>query len=317
MLHRGAIPVLALAVALAGCATASPSGSAGPSPTASPAPEPPTQILFRFESFEYIGGFVPRVTLYADGRLLTWDLQADRLWLRTLTDSGIDEFVAGLRATGSFDRSHNVPIELLPGVEMPGIDVEAHRFRLWTGDGWIEVTNAPRVPANVFAPSEERDALAALADEVGEAAWISADGWLDANPIPYPATAFLLFSGFYGAGPDAPCPPGTEGDICARDVSSIDWPVSLPDEGFGDPFRSADGTQSVVDHCMLIGPAFAGALGSVLLPDLAGGIEGHLYLYATIPWRSRTGWYDLVMRPLLPEESSTCAGKSLPPVIGP
>ena len=113
------------------------------------------------------------------------------------------------------------------------------------------------------------------------------------------------------------CPGETGGgggnEPCDRDVDTVAWPVNLPPEGIGPEFTPADGTQSTLDHCAVIGHAFADALAAAMQP---GGLAGHLYVMTSVPWRARNLFYDLRLRPLLPEESATCAGKSLFPAEG-
>ena len=112
------------------------------------------------------------------------------------------------------------------------------------------------------------------------------------------------------------CPSGSGTDTCQRDMATIRLPFELPVDGIGPSFKSADGTESVINHCALILPDVANALAAALLPA-SGTAAGHLYLGLSIPWRERSAFYDLRLRPLLPEEAATCVGKSLPPVIGP
>jgi hypothetical protein len=70
------------------------------------------------------------------------------------------------------------------------------------------------------------------------------------------------------------------------------------------------------DHCAIVTPSLADALAAFWWPQF-GTPAGHFYLSGSIPWRERSATYDLEIRPLFPEESATCAGKSLPPTIGP
>ena len=110
--------------------------------------------------------------------------------------------------------------------------------------------------------------------------------------------------------------PGDDSEFCKRDMATIDLGFDLPADGIGPSFKSADGTESVVDHCALIEPDVANGIAAVLWPEF-GTAAGHFILGASVPWRERSAVYDLTIRPLFPEEAATCAGKSLPPLIGP
>lgn len=329
-LARGRLAAgLVIAAILAACAAAAPSvhlPTASPLHTASPVPtgsssfrESATPVsertnLFRLDRSE-TAGWVPHLTLYGDGRLLRWDRLLDSLTIQTLGPAGIDQFLAVVRASGSFEVSHAVALELLPGVEPPGIDPPTDRFTLASAAGErVVVTTSPYHDPLVFKDSTERDTLMRLADGVMDASWLAAEAWIDPVPRPYVPDAYLLFSGVYSM--PGICPPGSDSTTCLRDVATIKLPFALPADGVGSTFVSADGTQSVVDHCAVISPEVADQLNAVLWPGFASA-AGHLNLSVSIPWRQRSASYDLTIRPLFPEEAATCAGKSLPPAIGP
>jgi hypothetical protein len=312
-----------LAFLLCSCATASPNL---PSPTApATAPEESAaettpassagEVLFRLERLTGIGPLIPVLTLYADGRLLDFNAQQDRFAVRVLGREGIDTFLAEVRASGSFAATHDVPLEPLPGVEPPGMEVPLDRFTLASGGGSsIEVTTIPFNDPRWTAPSAERDVLIALAERLLSLDWLPSEAWVRVAPIPYAPEAYLLFSGFAAFPPQDPICLGTREGSCARDLSTEVWPVSLPPDGIGVPFRSADGAESTIDHCAVIEPAFAETLAAAMRPEppLVGGLAGRAFVAASIPWRERNGFYDMQLRPLLPEESLACAGKSLP-----
>lgn len=291
--------------------------SAEPTATASSvaslAPPTPVAIVFRLERSE-LASYVPHLTLYNDGRLVRWDRIRDSLVVQQLNPLGIDAFVAEVRASGSFEASHIVPLEPLPGVEPPGIDPSADRFTLSDAGGDpVVVTNIPYHDPLVFQSSDEREALIALADRVMDPSWLPAEAWKDASPAPFVPDAYLVFSGVYGM--PAICTTDSDSEFCKRDVATIDLGFEWPSDGIGPPFKSADGTESVVDHCAVIEPDFADRIAAVLWPEF-GTAAGHFILGVSIPWRERNAAYDLTVRPLFPEEEATCAGKSLPPVIG-
>ena len=306
-----------LVLALAACAAAT-SSSPKPSATdplvASLAPGAPVGIVFRFEVNE-VASYIPHLTLYDDGRLLRWDRTQDVITVQRLNPAGIDAFVAEVRASGSFEASHNVPLELLPGVEASAIDVPADRFTLSIGEAEpIVVTTSPYHDPAVFAASAEREALIALGGRVVHTSWLPADAWIDAAPEAFAPDAYLVFSGVTSM--PGICPPGSVSEVCKLDISTVNLPFELPPDGIGPVFSSADGTQSVIDHCAVVTAHIADALAALSGPQF-GTAAGHLFLGLSIPWRERSATYDLEIRPLFPEEAATCAGKSLPPTIGP
>jgi hypothetical protein len=292
----------------------SPEPTATGSLVASLGPTTPVGIVFRLERID-LASFIPHLTLYDDGRLVRWDSTNDSLTVQRLNAKGIDAFVAEVLESGSFGASHNVPLEYLPGVQPPGIDPPADRFTLAVaGADPVVVTTSPYHDPLVFQSSAERETLIALAERVMDASWLPAEAWVDAATAPFVPEAYLVFSGVYAT--PGICPSGSGSDACKLDVATLDLPFELPSDGIGAPFISADGTESVVDHCALIEPDIADALAAALWPDF-GTAAGHLYLEITIPWRERGASYDLGIRPLLPEEAATCSEKSLPPTIGP
>jgi len=131
---------------------------------------------------------------------------------------------------------------------------------------------------------------------------------------PFVPDAHLVFSGVIPM--PGICPAGSDPITCDRDMATIELPFSLPPDGIGPACKPADGTESVINHCALITPELANTLPAVLWPEF-GTAAGHLQLAVSIPWRERSAFYDLTIRPLFPEEAPTCVGKSLPPVIGP
>jgi hypothetical protein len=270
-------------------------------------------IVFRLERIE-TASWIPVLTLYDDGRLLRWDSGHDSLTVQRLNAAGTAAFVAEVQASGSFAASHLVPLEPLPGVEPPGIDPPSDRFTLAAAGGEpIVVVNTPYHDPLFFQESAERESLIALAERVMDPSWLPADAWVDSSPAPFVPDSYLVFSGVYSM--TGICPSGSVSESCQLDVSTLVLPFELPPDGFGAPFTSADGTESVVNHCAVITPATANALAVAVWPKF-GTAAGHLYLAASIPWRERSSFYDLSVRPVLPEETATCEGKSLPPTIG-
>ncbi|HET7082936.1 MAG TPA: hypothetical protein VFJ00_04425, partial [Candidatus Limnocylindria bacterium] len=274
-----------LGVVLGACATPIPSS---PTPTATDPFHASLEatarpgIVFRLARNE-VASWLPHLTLYDDGRLLQLDRALDSLSIQQLTPAGVDAFVAEVQASGSFGASHDVPLELLPGVEAPGIDVPGDRFTLTLGGAEaVVVTTSPYRDPLVFQASPEREALIALAERVMDRSWLPAEGWIEASAEPFVPAAYLVFSGvvsFPGL-----CPPGSDTLTCRLDMSTIELPFQLPPDGIGPVISSADGRLDVVNHCAVISPKLADALALAVSPDLSGA-AGHLFLDATIPWR--------------------------------
>jgi hypothetical protein len=322
---RDAIWPLALAGLLVACRGTSPDPSASPSPEASapvsasasastsstPATGVPVELVFRLASASDVQPLTPDLSVYADGRVLVID-EDGRLTQRVLSDDAIQALLDEVTASGWFSESHSVPLDLMPGVEQPALGPNADIFTLRSPDGTVVTVGngMPHAGPPWWVRSEERDALAALADLLRSLAWVPAGAWLG-EPEPYAATAFLLFSGFAEAGPDGPCPSGEPIAGCDRDVGTIAWPVAPQPEGFGLPFEAAgDDPGAGWDHCLLLGRGLAEAFETALdHPGLTTAVLGE---GDAIPWVEREGWLDLWLRQLLPDETLTCEGKDAP-----
>jgi hypothetical protein len=322
-----------VAVLLVACTTTSPGSSSSPPGSSSPvpgnsvdfSPQPtsPAQILFRLERREeQLSPLLARLTLYGDGRLLSWDPARDDLMVRTLSSAGVDAFLAEVLNSGFFAESHDVTLQPLPGQEppdvfTPGIGVDSFSLSPPSGPAVTVTTTTVDDPGN-YATSPEREALTALAGRLSAADWLPPEDWTIRTPIRYVADAYLLLSGSLRFPPDSPiCPGGGGSSTCARDVDTVAWPVTLPPDGIGPPFTPPNGEQSTAGHCAVISFSFASSLAAAMQPGPGGGLGGHLYVTASIAWRAQNAFYELRLRPLLPEESVSCAGKNLFPDEGP
>jgi hypothetical protein len=313
-----ALRAVVLAMLLAACATASPSEPASPSGDGSLAPAAPAEILFRLAHHWDTGDITPDLTLYDDGRLLTRDPDDGALYLRVMNQRGMDALLGEVAGSGWFDRSHEVLVELMPGMDPgPSHGVSSDEFILRNDDGaLISVLNVmPDAGPPVYAPSEERAALNELAERIRSLSRLPTDGWLMGDPQPFRATAFLLISGLYELDPPGPCPSDSRDPRCAFDVDRIDWPVAPPAAGYGSGFVSADGLHTEPwDHCLLIGRPLAEAFAKAVDETGSQSVDVLYGFGESYPWSTRRGWFDLWLRPLLPEEPATCAGKNAPVV---
>jgi hypothetical protein len=295
--------LLAIMALVAGCAA--PSLTPTPTPTALPTPAAvaPEAIAVRLARLQGIGPAEPTLTIYDSGRVLTLS-EENELFQRQLTPAGVDLVQAEMLDTGLFERSTNYRIEIRQGAQPPGIEVPFDRFTLATENGDVQVGNVPYEDPTWMVPSPERAALIALAERLVDLSWLPGDAWVNTETVPYQPRAYLLLGG------DLPI--NQELDPAGPDMASVIWPLPGGPERFGAPFVSADGTESSIDRCLLIGPE---AFAAVVRALADAGVDwsdsaSSLFDAASIPWRSRGIQVDLSVRPLLPEESLSCAGKS-------
>jgi hypothetical protein len=295
--------VLVATALVAGCAA--PSLSPSPTPTALPTPAAavPEAIAVRLARLSGIGPALPALTIYDGGRVLTMNDQ-NELLQRELTPAGVDLVKAAMLETGLFEHSANYPIEIREGVEPPGIEVPFDRFTLATENGKVQVGSVPYEDPTWMVPSPERVVLIALAERLVDLSWLPDDAWVSIDAVPYQPRAYLLLGG------DLPI--NQELDPAGPDMASVIWPLPGGPERFGAPFVSADGTESFIDRCLVIGPeVFAGLVRALADAGVDwSGSASSLFDGVSVPWRSRGIQVDLGVRPLLPEESLSCAGKS-------
>lgn len=286
-------------------ACAAPSMTPTPAPTALPTPAPvaPEAIAVRLARLQGIGPTEPTLTIYDGGRVLTLS-EENELFQRQLTPAGVDLVQAEMLETGLFERSRNYAIEIREGAQPPGMEVPFDRFTLATDDGNVQVGNVPYEDLTWMVHDTERVVLIALAERLVDLSWLPGDAWVSVDAVPYQPRAYLLLGG------DLPI--NQELDSAGPDMASVIWPLPGGPERFGAPFVSADGTESFIDRCLVIGPgAFAGLVGALADAGVDwSGSASSLFDAVSVPWRSRGIEIDLGVRPLLPEESLSCAGKS-------
>jgi hypothetical protein len=287
--------------------TAAPTVAADASPTPVPSPLPtlppgePARVLLRHARLSF--GAEPLLTLYDDGMLLTLD-DANRLSVRWMTARGIRLLRAALIDTGLFGRSANFRIQVIHGVEPPGVDLYLDRFRLAMDGGEVVVNSTPGEDPSWMVPSPERDRLADLATQLRDISWLPDEAWADAEAVPYQAAGYLVFSGTRPlTRPRGP------------DLADVEWPFPNPPDILGDRFALEPGHASIFQRCQVIG---ASSLSLLNLALARRGFEplgasGALVSSVDIPWRERDVEVDLMVRPLLPDEAATCEGKQLPP----
>jgi hypothetical protein len=295
--------LLAVMALAAGCAAPTPSPIASATLLPTLAAVAPEAIAVRLARLQGIGPAQPTLTIYEGGRVLTLS-EENELFQRQLTQAGIDLVQAEMLETGLFEQSGSYPIEIREGAQPPGIEVPFDRFTLATENGTVQVGSVPYEDLTWMVHSPEREALIALAERLVDLSWLPADAWLNVDAVPYQPRAYLLLGG------DVPINEGL--DPAGPDMTSVNWPLPGGPERLGAPFVSADGTQSFIDRCLVIGPeAFAGLVRAVADAGFDwSGSASSLFHAVSVPWRSRGIEVDLVARPLLPEESLSCADKS-------
>ncbi len=213
-------------------ATSTPTDRATVEPTPTPGPIQPEAISLRLARLQGIGPFLPTMTVYETGRLLTLNERFE-LVERRLTPAGVDLIRHAMLETGLFERSMDYPIQIREGVQPPGREVPFDRFRLATPSGQVVVGSMPLEDPTWIVPSPERDALARLAERMVDLSWLPDAAWVNRNPTPYQAPAFLLFGG------DLPIAAAV--DPAAPDMANVAWPFAVTPERLGGLFVSADG----------------------------------------------------------------------------
>jgi hypothetical protein len=300
--------MLVAATLVSGCAAPTSSAALVPSTISTPAAGAPEAISVRLARLQGISPLVPTLTIYEGGRLLTTNEQSE-LVERRLSPPGVDLVRAAMVETGLFEHTAEYPIEVRAGVQAPGMEVPYDRFELSTDAGMVQVGSFPLEDPTWMVPSPERHALIALAERLVDLSWLPDDAWVSREPVPYHARAYLLLAG--------DLPMNVDVDPAAPDMAAVAWPFAGGPQQVGAPFISADGSETAIDRCVVISPEALSAVEAALRDAGAGWTDAPdaLFRSASVPWRSRAISIELEVRPLLPEESLSCAGKSTLPTI--
>lgn len=271
-------------------------------------PYEPEEVVVRLLQTSGVGPAVPTVSVFADGRVVTYDSFHGTIQERRLGADGIVDLVERLTATGLFDTSASYGIELRPGSTAPHTEFPVDIFIIATEAGDVEVLSVPWVDPSWMEPAPKREALAAVAQDILDLEWLPSGAWVLHEPSAYQAPAYLLFIGMFNH--VEPPSPG------APTIADFIWPLSEPPDVIGDPFQSADGVQSVVNRCTVLstpaGLALIESFGALLGRDA----DDQFVVGADAAWPERDADITFRLRKLLPDERPTCDRKSLPPVVG-
>lgn len=320
----------ALAVACQPSGTPQPSSPASLAPISSPfASEPvadceadsthePGALAFRLEHYTDIGrDWV--ISVYEDGRILTpgitpYELSTEAwMLIRRLTAGGVDSLLSEVEATGLFETSASYAPVPLPGVEPPARGAAGFTITLGGEDpvvvSWTSVF--PDEPT-YYQPSPEREAL----DELGAHlldmdTWLPDDAWAWREPCPYRATIFRVIV-------VNPQPWGGSLDDLPADIADVEWPPGGDILTWADPFDEAGSDPQVDGRCGTLPRAEAENLVSDLAAagaEVSGSADDLDLVPLTsvrLGYRAESSFVDVLVRPLLPDESG-CVGASLAP----
>ena len=303
--RRGVLGLIG-GTALAGAAVGLAGGSnvrtvfaltATPSPMASPVAEPGDQVWFRVE---YTGGFVPvefiftnlpTVSIYADGRVITTGPMIEvypqpalpNLRQTVLTESGIQRVLEEIRTSGLFAKDAHY--------EGPEItDLPDTVFTLIEGGKTVVVSayalgvDETMLPERVDAGARGKllNLLAFVSDPANNLAAdeiASADEAYEIERIKVLAREL-----------DPNNPPWDDPALAQQPVA---WPLDTPLASIGQPHEGPYGDQAPL--CAALDGDDAAALVTAL--------EGANQL---TPWESDGTQYLLWVRPLLPDEPTSC-----------
>jgi hypothetical protein len=320
--HLAAL-LLALALALAGCAaptgagpaTMDPARPTPPEPTEVPTPPPATpripagvtpttsEVVVRVLAVPDVTGPGPMVpvTVYADGSVVVPAvIRFDGPGVRRLTPAGLERLVARLRASGLFETSRTIPPLRPPESGFVTYTVELH--------------DAGRVVSvdtiNAFASADGRrliDLAEAILMHDTPAEPLDPGDWVDGSAalLPYRAESTRLTA------ETVPFPPGT----WARppvEVGGLAWPLPGTPLTIGEPLAAADDPARTI-RCAIVSGADEARLRAAL--DTAR-IDSAETASLTRSWDlsapSVPGLLRLSLRPFLPEETPACDAAGLP-----
>lgn len=306
-----------------------PPAAVTPTPTPSPTPPPfaSGSLVLRLAELRGIGPYEIRVSVYADGRVVTRDptapavVQDDQqrpivldtntpvVLQRRLSSRGLALLTATVDATGLFERSHDVPTQTKSGMTPPAIESGQDLFVRVRDGQRVQVTTASAEDPAWMVHSDERVALNHLSSRLEDLAWLPGDAWADATATLYDGGRWLLFTGT--------APPFQDlGNAGPPDALLWFSAFATDPVDIGSPFTSADGVQGVENRCAVVSSRELGALVNPL--TTVGFGQAHAWSGSIVlPWSDRHVDLHLAWRLLLPDEAPSCSGKAYPPVIAP
>lgn len=288
---RALVPLLVLAAA---CSSSAGTGFGGSD--AGDDPKPDTELVLRFS---YEGGFVPAefrltnipvVSVYADGRVIVQGAQIEiypppamtGLFQRTLSEQGLSELRRAAVEAGldGPDRRYDYPLvadaadSVFIYVDEAGERHEMRAYALDISEGDQSLPGEPDERTPEALSAEDREARRKLAEF--QAKITDLGSWLGDEVGPetsYEPHALRLFVKDYQGDPQVPQQPR-------------DWPLDTPLASFGETFGT-----------------FGYRCGTVE-GEAKAKLEAELRNANTLtPWVDGDAQFNLVVRPLLPDES--------------
>jgi hypothetical protein len=292
--------------------SASPSASAGAS--AEPTEAPPAALLVRLTS-----EFLPptlnlRVEIMSDGQVIEGGEQVST---RTLTASGLEQVETEILSSPLLQDSAEyawewaVPLEQRPiGISGSWTYVigEEPETVVVSSNIWLDQSEAM-----YLVPSPERQELDRMARLLADlSSWVTPDGWVEADWVPYEATSYLLWVTVW----PLPVPDGTNSG------TGVTWPFEGPLEEFGDAVTSGVGGVGpgppgmAEGRCAYLDASDAASLVTTLTGlgfDPWVGID--MQSWANMDLATESGWVSLYLSAQSVDGFPTCADAAevLPP----
>jgi hypothetical protein len=279
--RRLALPLLALSLLSAACGRLNDSGSGGDD-----AIQHPTGADGLVLRWEHVGGFVspetvlgriPGLSLYGDGRLVTEGPQIEiypgpalpNVLVRTVSEEGVQTILAAARDAGLMRGDATYPYPCVADAPDTRFTVVAEGTTSAVTATGLAESEGPCQGADL----EARRRLSRFWTRLGDlSSWLP-EGSIGAEE-PYTPDAFRIYVRPYVAGDPA------------LQQSPIEWPG--PDlRTTGEPVDLVRGVRcGVVDG-----------------PDVASVLDAAAEANQLTPWRSDGKEFDVIFRPLLPDES--------------
>lgn len=237
-----------------------------------------------FLPYEYALRQVPEFTLTGDGRVFTLGAQIEiypppalpPLLARTVTGEAIDKIIAEAKAAGldGPDKEYRYDMVADAGTTIfTFVDADGKEHRISAYALGFEADGGGDPPGQSAEDKKARATLAKLRDKLNDlGSWLPAGSVGEDKPVD--PDALRIYARPYQAG---------EGEEPKQTAKA--WPLSQPLASFGDKFGDEY-------RCGII----EGADLQKLLPELKQS-------NTRTPWTSDGKDYELVLRPLLPDES--------------
>lgn len=280
-----------------------------PSPTPAPSPTAPPQTpVLHMRWTVDTGWWTDATVVMADG-LTFWNDPADGLRQRHLAPSGVAWVRSQLDANGLLDADAVHRPTQKPGTEPPGGGVTVYNFvsdREGTPVTVIAEVPGGSVDERYWTATDTLLRLVDLGAQIVDAdAWIPGELWMDAA-APFEPTRYLFVAQMTQG----------EGPPTRDDVDTIDWPLPVPPDEYGERVVSPGSDGQV--RCAVIDPGLATDIARAQAPagdDMALTLGGSERIYG---WTRGGGWMGISLYPLLPDETDCSARYDLPepPALG-